>query len=88
VNALTTPNSLISYGFYDERFNFCAPEKPEKDSSSLGSVVFGDRVYSSSFKLFMLQNTTCNVLCPSKYLSGPNVKFMTERIQEKYDFNW
>lgn len=56
VNSLTPMSnqqkSLISYDYYDERFHFCKPEGgPENQPESLGSVLFGDRIMTSPFKV-------------------------------------
>lgn len=56
VNSLTPMStqqkSLISYDYYDERFHFCQPEGgPKNQPESLGSVLFGDRILTSSFKV-------------------------------------
>lgn len=60
VNSLTQMSnqqvkSVISYDYYDERFHFCKPEGgPEKQSESLGSILFGDRIFSSPFEVLFL----------------------------------
>ncbi|CAO3658040.1 unnamed protein product [Rhizopus stolonifer] len=56
VNSLTPMSiqqkSLISYNHYDERFHFCQPQGgPRTQPESLGSVLFGDRILTSPFKL-------------------------------------
>lgn len=56
VNSLTPMStqqkSLISYDYYDERFHFCQPEGgPKNQPESLGSVLFGDRILTSPFKV-------------------------------------
>lgn len=56
VNSLTPMSiqqkSLISYDYYDERFHFCQPQGgPKTQPESLGSVLFGDRILTSPFKV-------------------------------------
>lgn len=57
VNSLTPMSnqqvkSVISYDYYYEKFHFCQPENgPEKQAESLGSVLFGDRIFSSPFEV-------------------------------------
>lgn len=45
--------SLLSYDFYNPQFHFCRPgdgkREPKQVSESLGSILFGDRLYESSF---------------------------------------
>ena len=58
--------SLISYDFYNPNFHFCRPgngkSEPKKVSESLGSVLFGDRLYESAFdvKKFSLHKVIRN----------------------------
>lgn len=60
VNALTPGSeselkSIISYDYYDPRFNFCKPPKengePKAQAESLGSILFGDRIFASPIKV-------------------------------------
>lgn len=56
VNSLTpmssAQKSVLSYDYYDERFHFCSPEGgPKKQAESLGSVLFGDRIFTSPFQV-------------------------------------
>lgn len=60
VNSLTPMSSqqksVLSYDYYDERFHFCSPEGgAKKQAESLGSVLFGDRIFTSAFKVSFLQ---------------------------------
>lgn len=55
VNALSAKDSLISYDYYYAQFHFCMPSGgPVAQGESLGSILFGDRLYSSPFQV----NTT------------------------------
>lgn len=41
-----------SYDYYDPGFGFCKPQDaPKQQSESLGSVLFGDRLYDSPFEV-------------------------------------
>jgi hypothetical protein len=52
VNALESPRSTLPYDFYNERFHFCQPEGgPQRQGESLGSVLMGDRLYTSPFQV-------------------------------------
>ena len=57
VNSLTpTSNqqlkSVLAFDYYDPRFHFCQPEDgPKKQSESLGSILFGDRIFNSPFEV-------------------------------------
>lgn len=56
VNSLTPSsnqqqvNSVISFDFYNDHFHFCKPSKgAQKQSESIGSILFGDRIFNSPF---------------------------------------
>jgi transmembrane 9 superfamily protein 2/4 len=56
VNSLTPSNqqvnSVISYDFYNDHFHFCKPSGgTQKQSESIGSVLFGDRIFNSAFEV-------------------------------------
>ncbi|KAI0045275.1 Nonaspanin TM9SF [Auriscalpium vulgare] len=98
VNALTpmlagTENaklkSLINYDYYDPAFHFCPPEGgPQKQPESLGSILFGDRIFNSPYDIRMLEkNGTCNYLCTST-VPGEDAKVINDRIREDYALNW
>ena len=50
--------SLLSYDYYNPKFHFCRPGNgktdPKKVSESLGSVLFGDRLYESAFDVRLI----------------------------------
>lgn len=97
VNALTPIStnvqaqlkSVIPYNYYDDRFHFCKPkDNPKAQPESLGSILFGDRLFDSSFELFMLRNTSCQVLCKVDAIPVGDSKFINDRIREHYAYNW
>ncbi|KAG7812275.1 hypothetical protein KL921_001507 [Ogataea angusta] len=79
---------LYSYDYYFPRFHFCKPaDGPEKQSESLGSVIFGDRIFSSPFELKMLENKTCQSLCSDTY-SKSDAVFVNRNIRAGFKHNW
>lgn len=78
VNSLTPMSSqqvksIVSYDFYDERFHFCMPDSaPEKQAESLGSILFGDRILTSAFKV--KQKTPRLSIPPTHFLCCPLAK--------------
>ncbi|KAI8364031.1 hypothetical protein EDC96DRAFT_608750 [Choanephora cucurbitarum] len=94
VNALTPSSnqqvkSVISYDFYNEQFHFCKPRKGEQEQSeSIGSVLFGDRIFNSAFELRMQEPEECKVLCEVDDIPAQDAQFINERIKEGYAFNW
>lgn len=81
--------SLINYDYYNPRFRFCEPEGgPAKQPESLGSILFGDRIFNSPYDIRMLQdNATCQTLCVS-HIPAEDTKFINDRIKEDYALNW
>jgi transmembrane 9 superfamily protein 2/4 len=81
--------SLINYDYYNPKFSFCEPEGgPQKQSESLGGILFGDRIFNSPFDIKMLENNqTCQTLCRST-VDADSAKFINDRIREDYALNW
>ena len=58
--------SVISYDYYYDKLHFCQPEGgPQTQSGSLGSILFGDRIFTSPFEVIIQIDT----ICLSKYLT-------------------
>ncbi|CCC68473.1 hypothetical protein NCAS_0B03890 [Naumovozyma castellii] len=76
-----------SYDYYYEKFHFCQPVHIEKAGSSIGSILFGDRIYNSPFQLNMLENKTCVPLCES-IIPGKDAEFINKLIKNGYYQNW
>lgn len=81
--------SMINYDYYNERFHFCQPEDgPKKQAESLGSILFGDRIFNSPYNIRMLEdNATCQTLCRTT-VPPEDAKFINDRIREDYALNW
>ncbi|KAJ3110864.1 hypothetical protein HK100_002879, partial [Physocladia obscura] len=90
VNALSSPESVLPYDQYYEKFHFCEPDAGKKaQSENLGSMLFGDRFYDSRFEINMKQDVKCKALCKQEIeISGEDAAFVNERIREKYALNW
>lgn len=44
--------SVISYDYYNEKLHFCKPPKGmQEQAESLGSIIFGDRIFNSPFEV-------------------------------------
>ncbi|SGZ55057.1 CIC11C00000002210 [Sungouiella intermedia] len=79
---------IYSYDYYYPKFRFCSPEKgPTKQLESLGSIIFGDRIFDSPFKIKMLEPKTCLKLCESKY-EKTDAAFVNRNIHAGYSYNW
>jgi hypothetical protein len=51
VNALQAYKSVLPYDQYYERLHFCQPATIQYDGENLGSVLMGDRLKNSKFKV-------------------------------------
>ncbi|KAI8799276.1 hypothetical protein BJ742DRAFT_846841 [Cladochytrium replicatum] len=88
VNALSSQNTVLPYDYYYEHLHFCPPENgPVAQAESLGSILFGDRLYSSPFVLNMKKDEQCKLLCTAK-IPGADAKFINQAIREEYSINW
>ncbi|KAF8588664.1 endosomal P24A protein [Ramaria rubella] len=91
VNALTPvigPQAKLVYDYYYPSFHFCEPKDGvQKQSESLGSILFGDRIFNSPYDIKMLQNQTCERLCTTQ-IPAEDGKFINDRIREDYAMNW
>ncbi|KAI7819718.1 hypothetical protein BC939DRAFT_531095 [Gamsiella multidivaricata] len=93
VNALTPGSdselkSVIPFDYYDPHFGFCEPSQGEKaQAESLGSILFGDRIWTSPYEIHMNTRVTCKQLC-SVDVSPEQAQFINARIRENYAVNW
>jgi len=81
--------SAFSFDYYTPEFHFCRPsDGPQYLSESLGSILFGDRIQTSPFELFMGKNETCKSVCGEVGFSGADAKTVNARIRQNFDLNW
>jgi transmembrane 9 superfamily member 2/4 len=80
--------SVIAYDYYMNEFHFCAPsEGPESVSESLGSILFGDRIFTSPIQLHMRLDEVCKNVCPDGKpvsFTPRDAEFVNLRIRQKY----
>ena len=82
-------HSVFSFDYYHPAFRFCRPsEGPQQVSESLGSILFGDRIFTSPFELKMKQNESCKSLCEEVQFDQRSAKFVNRRIWQNYNLNW
>lgn len=82
-------HSVLSFDYYHSAFRFCRPEPEPKDvSESLGSILFGDRIFTSPFELNMMKNDSCKTLCEEQTFDQRSAKFVNRRISQNYNLNW
>ncbi|CUM63569.1 uncharacterized protein PRCAT00001148001 [Priceomyces carsonii] len=79
---------VYSYDYYYPKFKFCTPKNgPKKQLESLGSIIFGDRIFDSPFVINMLEDKSCERLCQSTYSSSDSI-FVNRNIRAGYNYNW
>lgn len=94
VNRLTSEgggdvqSSVMGYNYYNPHLKFCEPEGGKVAvGGSLGSIFFGDRIYTSPYKLEMLKQQDCVFVCESTY-SAQDHEFVTRRIGMNFYHHW
>ncbi|CEP07014.1 hypothetical protein [Parasitella parasitica] len=94
VNSLTPSGnqeveSIVSFDYYNPQFHFCTPKNgTQKQAESIGSVLFGDRIFNSPFELKMQVDEACKKLCSTGGIPDDDVRFINERIIQGYAHNW
>ncbi|KIW05443.1 uncharacterized protein PV09_03332 [Verruconis gallopava] len=97
VNRLTpadseqSPNvqSVFAYDYYHPEFHFCRPDGgPQAVSESLGSIIFGDRIFTSPFELKMGIDEDCKAVCAPVVFEGSDAKLVNLRVLQNYNLNW
>jgi transmembrane 9 superfamily protein 2/4 len=82
VNSLTSKKNLYPIDYY--RFPYCQPlGGPRMEEEYFGEFLAGDRIQSSPYKQYMLQDSYCQQLCISNV--GSN---MIRGIRNEYHNNW
>lgn len=80
--------SIINIDYYHPSLHFCQPEGgPHSKAESLGSVLFGDRIYDSPIQAHLLRNESCVHVCTA-IVPYEDSTFINERIREQYAVNW
>ena len=88
VNALSSDRSLVNYDYYYPSFKFCKPDGgPVSQRESLGAILFGDRLFTSAFKLNALTDVACQELCTT-LLEQEDTAFIAEKLKEEFVHNW
>ncbi|KAI9142381.1 hypothetical protein BKA69DRAFT_1124062 [Paraphysoderma sedebokerense] len=90
VNALSSSKTFVPYDFYYEQFHFCRAKdgsKPVSQAESLGSILWGDRIFGSTVDIKMLENSSCKLWC-KETIPAQDATFINKRIKENYTVNW
>ncbi|MCO5588563.1 hypothetical protein L7F22_042520 [Adiantum nelumboides] len=80
--------SIINIDYYHPKLHFCQPHGgPHSKAESLGSVLFGDRIYDSPIQAHLLKNESCVHVC-TEAVPSEDMTFINDRITEQYAVNW
>lgn len=85
VAKLTSTKTQMPYDYYS--VPFCRPHNLNLQPENIGSVVGGDRIENSVYKLEMKVPKTCAVACATQ-LSKDDVASFTHAIDEEYRVHW
>lgn len=86
VNKLSSTHTLLPYDYYS--LNFCAPDGGVKSySENLGEFLRGDRIENSAYKINMLENLNCKLLCQVTLNKKSRDEFQNA-VKNKYHHNW
>lgn len=80
-------NLLYGFDYYYPKLHFCRPDNIERQPESLGSILFGDRIYNSPFSINMLKNQTNIMLCKTS-IPGADARFINKLIRNGFFQNW
>jgi transmembrane 9 superfamily protein 2/4 len=74
--------------FYDNRLPFPTGAYEKQAAESLGSVLAGDRLWTSSVELYMHQNVSCQQWGDTVTLTKDQIEFTSDLIDQSYLINW
>eukprot|EP00968_Pinguiococcus_pyrenoidosus_P027262 scaffold7362_cov266-Pinguiococcus_pyrenoidosus.AAC.27 len=85
VTAMTSSETELPYDYYS--LAYCKPKKLHNENDNLGEFLSGERIEKSDYKIFVMQNDDCRILC-KKDLSVNAQNDFVERIEENYLNHW
>mmetsp|Transcript_1017 Transcript_1017/g.4352 ORF Transcript_1017/g.4352 Transcript_1017/m.4352 type:complete len:641 (-) Transcript_1017:1261-3183(-) len=85
VTAMTSSETELPYDYYS--LAYCKPKKLHNENDNLGEFLSGERIEKSDYKIFVMQNDDCRILC-KKDLSVHAQNDFVERIEENYLNHW
>ena len=91
VNKLTSSKTLLPVDYY--LLPFCQPEGgPKMDNQNLGEFLAGDRIKSSPYRIWMMEDMYCEQLCIADLgrgeQTGVSPNKIVRAIRKNYHNNW
>ncbi|KAK4535989.1 hypothetical protein CDCA_CDCA07G2014 [Cyanidium caldarium] len=78
---LVSRRSVLPFSYYS--LPFCRPERVRKYSENLGELLSGARVYSTPYRLAMLEDARCQVLC-RRVLEKRGAYMLGQRVKQEF----
>ena len=85
VNKLTSTHTQIPYEYYS--LSFCHPKIKVQPNPNFGSSIDGDRIENSLYKLEVLKNQPCKIVCRKK-VTKIGAKRFARAIDDDYRVHW
>ena len=85
VGSITSIKNVLPFSYY--KLGICKPERIQKVEDTLGEIISGEKIYQSSYEIFMGKDEYCKTLCVQQFddLMTKNI----EKIYKKqYVTNW
>eukprot|EP01134_Creolimax_fragrantissima_P002551 CFRG2551T1 len=82
---MTSVKTQLPYEYYS--LPFCDPENTKVASENLGEKLRGDRIQTTPYKIEVMKNQTCSVLCSKTYTKQQSAQF-SKRIDQSYFVHW
>lgn len=81
-------HNVVSFDYYTPEFHFCVEKGgPKSQSENLGSILLGDRIYSSPLEITFLQEDTCKQLCTTD-VPPEHAMIINDLIRQNYAVEW
>lgn len=85
LSGLTSATTQLAYSYY--HLDFCQPTKGSSAATNLGDALLGTEMKPSDYKVQVLHNSGCQVLCRMDPTHDTLVK-MKSFIESSYMVNW
>jgi len=88
VNKVTSVHSPIPYGYHD--LPVCKPAEDQiiHQSETLGEIITGNRIESSSYEINFLEPQNCKTVCAPVTVTGEDLEKMKDLIKNDYYVQW
>jgi len=82
VNKLASTRNNLPYDYYS--IPYCRPDVIRQKPENIGEILRGDRIKTSPYVAYAMEDHYCNVLCRIDSLSADQMQAFVEKIQDEY----